>query len=66
MYNIYAPNDDAPNFFKEVFEIIDKIDNENIIIGGDLNTTLSKLDRKGGKAEDHKNKLSANVIFRIH
>ena len=32
--NIYAPNDDNPNFFMELQELLGKFDNNNIIIGG--------------------------------
>lgn len=34
--NIYAPNQDCPQFFQKVADMIDSFDNCNIIWGGDL------------------------------
>ena len=44
--NIYAPNDDTPEFFQEIFSIVDKIKPDNYIVAGDFNTTLGHLDKK--------------------
>ena len=47
--NIYAPNRDDTGFFQEVFLEIDKLSektNGNIIIVGDLNTSLASKDKK--------------------
>ena len=46
--NLYAPNNDDPEFFKHVLELIDRFDNSNLILGGDFNTILSSNDRRGG------------------
>ena len=59
--NVYAPNTDSPEFFSSIFQQIDKLDNDNIIIGGDFNTTLSSKDRRGKKIE-HINSKSTKVI----
>ncbi len=39
--NIYGPNTDSPNFFLNVHEMIETIDNETKLIGGDFNTILN-------------------------
>ena len=39
--NVYAPNDDNPKFFESIFKTLSKHAKENIIIGGDFNTTLN-------------------------
>ena len=38
--NIYAPNYDAPDFFKTILERVMLLSNEKIIVGGDLNLPL--------------------------
>lgn len=44
--NIYSPNIDNPNFFKDVFNLLPDASSTNIIIGGDLNCYLDPyLDR---------------------
>ena len=37
LINIYGPNEDSPDFFLKVQEIIEEFDNENVIICGDFN-----------------------------
>jgi len=52
--NIYAPNEDIPTFFEDVFIMLENFDNEHIIFGGDLNLVFDlKMDKKGGKATTH-------------
>ena len=48
LVNIYGPNSDDPNFFQEIFAEMSLYSNENVILGGDLNTVLSDTDKKGG------------------
>ena len=44
--NVYAPNEDNPNFFRNLLKKVDKMSQEYVIIGGDFNLTLEpKLDR---------------------
>ena len=46
--NIYAPNSDSPEFFQEVFGIIQKFSPDYYWIGGDFNLALDvKVDRLG-------------------
>jgi len=48
--NIYAPNDLAQqvNFFYNLKCKLSRYVNENIIVGGDFNCTLSPSDKSGG------------------
>ena len=44
--NIYAPNNDNPTFFRQVFTMIEEMDCVYVILGGDFNTVMDpKLDR---------------------
>ena len=52
--NIYAPNTDDPEFFNNVFQGIEEKDKDVIVVGGDLNTTLSKLDYFSATGREHK------------
>ena len=48
--NIYAPNEDKPEFFSKVFDDIGKFENANIMVIGDFNLLLNpKIDRKDGR-----------------
>lgn len=56
--NIYAPNEDDPNFFRAFFDHLSSFHCEEIIIGGDFNLVLDlNKDKKGGLAKTHKNAL---------
>ena len=58
MANIYAPNEDDPNFFHFFFDHLSSFDCEEIIIGGDFNLVLDlNENKKGGLAKTHKNAL---------
>ena len=47
--NIYAPNQDTPDFFVNVLHGIESLPNDNRIVGGDFNLVLDlDLDKKGG------------------
>ena len=48
--NLYAPNEDCPNFFARAIQRSEDFDVEEMIIGGDLNVILDPdLDRKSFK-----------------
>ena len=50
LVNVYAPNEDMPEFFISLFQRVSEIDADHYIIGGDMNKTLnSDLDKRGGK-----------------
>ena len=45
--NVYAPNDDSPNFYTELINEIEKLECTFDIVGGDFNVALDpELDRK--------------------
>ena len=56
--NIYAPNEDDPNFFNSIFNHLLDFNCEDIIIGGDFNLVLVvNKDKKGGIRRTHKKSL---------
>ena len=48
--NIYGPNEEEPVFFADLYRQLFEMDQSNVIIGGDLNMTLSPLDKLGGQS----------------
>ena len=62
--NIYAPNEDDPNFFQVFFDHLSNFKCEEIIIGGDFNLVLDvEKDKRGGLARTHKNALKVIQDF---
>ena len=58
--NIYAPNEDDPNFFNSIFNHLLDFNCKDIIIGGDFNLVLDvNKDKKGGMCRTHK-KITRN------
>ena len=56
--NIYAPNNDDPEFFHVIFDQLSSFKCEEIIIGGDFNLVLDiEKDKKNGIARTHQNAL---------
>ena len=56
--NIYAPNEDDPNFFADVSYHLLDFKCDEIVIGGDFNLVLDvEKDKKGGLARTHKKSL---------
>ena len=48
--NLYAQNEDTPEFFLEIIEHIENFPNDNRIIGGDFNLVLNlEIDKNGGR-----------------
>ena len=58
LVNLYAPNNDDPDFLLEVFAEIDKFDNSSLIIGGDFNAVISALDYQGTRQQHSNSKVS--------
>ena len=57
LVNIYAPNSDEPDFFINVFKLLEKCQGKRIIVG-DYNLVLDeKLDRTDGSVEKHTKSL---------
>ena len=62
--NIYAPNEDDPNFFTSVFNQLLDFKCEEIIVGGDFTLVLDvDKDKKGGLARTHKKLLEVISDF---
>ena len=56
LVNLYAANDDNPNFFNTLFTHLLDFQCEEIIIGGDFNLVLDiEKDKSGGLARTHLN-----------
>ena len=52
--NIYAPNEDDPNFFHSFFDHLSSFGGKEIVIGGDFNLVLDvEKDKRGGLARTH-------------
>ena len=60
--NLYAPNTDSPVFFTTVFNEIEILQNEHVIIGGDFNTILEVQDKKGGQSNEPGHPKSVEII----
>ena len=58
--NVYAPNDDAPGFFTEFFQQIEKHTAADKIIGGDLNLVLEE--EKDSVNRKNNNNKSLSII----
>ena len=64
LVNIYAPNDATQQvvFLRDVSkEFLIPYANDNLVLGGDFNCTISTLDKKGGRPIDNK-KASLNEL----
>ena len=62
--NIYAPNEDDPDFFNSFFNHLLDFSCEEITIGGDFNLVLDVgKDKKGGLARTHKKSLDVISTF---
>ncbi len=59
--NIYGPNDDNPDFYIKLIELIESLPNDNRLIGGDFNLVLDiDKDKKGGNLTT--NKKARNIV----
>ena len=58
--NLYAPNQDCPEFFERIFANLQKVAKDHVIIGGDFNLVLNTdLDRHNSK---YNNVHAANYV----
>ena len=56
--NLYAPNEDRPEFFRGISNYLQDFQCDEIIIGGDFNLVMDiEKDKRGGRACTHKNSL---------
>ena len=62
LMNLYAPNDISQQvqFFEKVMNKLSNYADENIIIGGDFNCSLTELDKVGGKPVENKQLVVIN------
>ena len=64
LVNVYAPNDATQQvvFLRDLSkEFLSPYANDNLVLGGDLNCTISTLDKKGGRPI-HEKKASLNEL----
>ena len=61
LVTLFAPNNDDPDFYLEVFGEIDKRNSPSIIVSGDFNTVLGPLDYQGSQTH-HSNKKASKMI----
>ena len=62
--NVYAPNDDNPQFFIDFFELISSLPGSNII-GGDWNLVLKiQIDKSGGTNQTHRRSLEVVKTYK--
>ena len=61
LVNIYAPNNDDPDFLLRVFAEIDKLDSPILIVAGDFNSVIGPLDYQGTR-QQHSNKNSSEML----
>ena len=64
MVNIYAPNNDDPEFFLEVFAKVEQFDYASLICAGDFNAVLGPLDYQGSR-QTHANIKSSDMILTL-
>ena len=58
LLNIYAPNNDDPTFFENIYEHLNSFECEEIVFGGNFNLVLDlDMDKEGGNKTTHKNAL---------
>ena len=69
--NLYAPNEDKPEFFRDISNYLQDFQCNEIIIGGDFNLVMDiKKHKRGGRACTHnfaekkmKTQHSSKIIF---
>ena len=75
LINVYGPNEDQPDFYVDMFNIIENLDTKNLILVGDWNTVMNyELDtlnykknnnpRARGKILEYMDKLDLIDIWR--
>ena len=62
LINVYAPNNDDPDFFVQILEAAQIQTADHTIIGGDFNVVLSELDQFSRSKEKFKISKAANVV----
>ncbi len=65
LVNIYAPNSDSPEYFQQIKDCINKLDNIDIIIGGDFNVISDPDEDKQGGENKIRLKEAHKMISKI-
>jgi exonuclease III len=63
LVNTYAPNQDNPDFFFDLFAKIENFNTNNLIIGGDFNIAVGSLDYQGSCS--HHSNVNARDAFNV-
>ena len=64
LVNVYAPNEDAPEFFEQLFELVNSLEVDHFICGGDFNKCLNnELDKKGKETKPTKSAEFINAYM---
>ena len=68
LVNVYAPNDATQQlgFFARLDQLLQEFSQDNIIIGGDFNCSLSAKDKIGGKPVTQKTKVIKAIETLCH
>ena len=66
LVNIYAPNEDSPQFFQQIFEKIFSCSSAECIVAGDFNVTLSSMDYRLGNPTNLKSASVINSFMQQH
>ena len=62
--NVYAPNEDDPQFFANIFQKLQESEQDHVLCMGDFNVYLNeKNDKKGGKASPSKTREVINAFL---
>ena len=64
LVNIYAPNNNDPDFFLEVFAKVEQFEYAPLICAGDFNAVLGSLDYQGSR-QTHTNIKSRDMILTL-
>ena len=63
--NVYAPNDDKPEFFSDIFDKMQKSTEDHILLMGDFNVYLNdKIDKRGGTPSNSKTAQVVNAFLK--
>lgn len=59
LVNVYAPNEDLPQFYENLFTVIESRENNSLMLGGDFNTTLDpEMDLYNNLGTNHNKKCA--------
>ena len=53
LVNVYGPNDDTPSFYSHIDELLHQFPQDNIIIGGDFNFVIDRIEDSNYENENN-------------